>query len=104
MTLDSARLHPCGSTPPARPLRKARTLDLRYDGFSRRVEVHAVGYTKAGHPVMRAWQTGGGRTERIGWKLMRLDEAIVAEVTGEASSALRRGYKRGDPAMERIVA
>ena len=85
-------------------LRKAKVLNLRYDGFSRRLEVHAVGYTKAGYPVMRAWQIdGGSKTERIGWKLMRLDEAAGAEITQDPSSAPRRWYKRGDPAIDRIL-
>ena len=85
-------------------LRKSRALDLHYDGVSRRVEVHAVGYTKAGHPVMRGWQTSGGsKSERTGWKLMRLDEATGAAISDEASQAPRPKYKRGDPAMARII-
>jgi hypothetical protein len=53
-------------------LRSRRRLELRYDGFARCVEVHAVGFTKAGHAVLRGWQV------RAGWKLMRLDEATSA--------------------------
>ena len=86
-------------------LRKGRLLEIRYDGVSCHVEAHAVGYTKTGHPVLRAWQVQGGTTsgERPGWKLMRLDEAAGAAVLDEPSQAPRRGYKRGDPAIERIV-
>ena len=75
-------------------LRKARVLELQYEGFVRALEVHAVGWTKEGHPVLRAWQVGGGRRrgERAGWKFMRLDEAVGAEVCDTASRAPRRGY------------
>lgn len=86
-------------------MREARLLELRYDGYSRCVEVHAVGYTKHGYAVMRAWQVRGGSNsgERVGWKLMRLDEGIGALISTEPSNAPRLGYKRGDAAMARIV-
>lgn len=86
-------------------LRQARVLDLVYDGARRTVEVHAVGYDKDGHVLMRCWQVAGGsaRGERAGWKLMRLDKGFDPHVGSGASAAPRRGYKRGDPAMTRIV-
>ncbi|MBB4142729.1 hypothetical protein GGQ72_001228 [Rhizobium rhizoryzae] len=79
-------------------------LELRYDGFSRVVEVHAVGTTKDGNEVMRVWQVRGGSNsgERSGWKIMRIDEAFSAHITDEKSEAARHGYKRGDPAMQWI--
>ena len=54
---------------------------------------------------MRAWQVRGGSAsgERVGWKLMRLDEANAAVISDERSEAPRSGYKHGDPAMDRIV-
>ena len=86
-------------------LRTRKVLELSYDGFNRAVEVHAVGWTRAGHPIMRAWQLSGGSAsgERQGWKLMRLDEARGAQLLEGPSAAPRKGYKRGDAAMSRIV-
>ena len=86
-------------------LRQGMILELRYDGYSRCVEVHACGYTKQGHAVLRGWQVRGrsASDERQGWKLMRLDEASEATVSEQASQAPRKGFKLGDKDMARII-
>lgn len=86
-------------------LNRGLRLELRYDGFSRIVEVHAVGATQDGNGIMRVWQVRGGSNggERQGWKLMRLDEAIAAHVIDEKSEAPRSGYKRADKAIAWIT-
>jgi hypothetical protein len=85
-------------------LRLGKCLELRYDGFTRTVEVHAVGTSEEGRDLMRVWQVRGGSVsnERTGWKLLRLDEAFGASITNEKSEAPRYGYKRGDKAMRFI--
>jgi hypothetical protein len=85
-------------------LQEGKRLEVRYDGYSRVVEVHAAGYTKDDNAIMRVWQVRGGSVsgERTGWKIMRLDEARSAHVIDEPSEAPRRGYKRNDSAMDRI--
>jgi hypothetical protein len=85
-------------------LRSGHVLQLRYEGYTRDVEVHAVGFTKDDNAVMRVWQVaGGGSDEPAGWKLLRLDEAAEAVVTTERSMAPRAGYNPADPVMKVIT-
>lgn len=86
-------------------LNKRLCLELRYDGFTRTVEVHAVGITKDDVEIMRVWQVRGGSAsgEGEGWKMMRVNEARSAHVTEFPSQAPREGYRRDDPAMASII-
>ena len=86
-------------------LRSGHVLELRYDGYSRLVEVHAVGFNDDDNAVMRVWQVSGGsmNSEPVGWKLLRLDEAADAVVTQQKSLAPRPGYKPGDPVMQQMT-
>lgn len=86
-------------------LRTGLVLQLQYDGYSRAVEVHAVGYSKEGNGIMRVWQVAGGSAsnEPVGWKLLRLDEVSGAMVTQQKSLAPRPGYARNDRAMRSIT-
>ena len=81
-------------------------LRLQYDGFSRTVEVHAVGISTAGNPCMRVWQTEGGSVsgEPVGWKMMTLDKAFTVHLTDERSAAPRPGYVPNDRGMTQIFA
>ena len=85
-------------------LNEGKRLAITYDGLTRVVEVHAVGTTEDGNPIMRAWQVRGG--SRSGspssWRLFRLDRTWQYAVLDEKSEAPRVGYKRGDVAIARI--
>lgn len=85
---------------------KLNLVVLRYDGFTRTVEPHALGRGKEGHFLLRCWQVSGGSVsgERTGWKLLRCDEMSGVEVLSEQFATSRPGYKRGDSHMALIVA
>jgi hypothetical protein len=84
-------------------LRSGHVLQLRYEGYTRDVEVHAVGFTNDDNAVMRVWQVAGGSAnEPVGWKLLQLDETVEAVGT-ERSMAPRPGYDPADPVMKVIT-
>jgi hypothetical protein len=80
-----------------------KCLELRYDGFSRIVEVHTVGIAKQGEG-MSVWQVRGGSKsgERQGFKVFYPDKSFSAHMLDEKSDAPRRGYKRNDPTFKTI--
>jgi hypothetical protein len=85
-------------------LKRELCLELRYDGYSRIVEVHAVGTAKDGSEIMRVWQVSGGSKsgQSRGWKILRISEALSAKVIDKISEAPRFGYEHGDKAMSFI--
>ncbi|KRB52841.1 hypothetical protein ASE02_00005 [Phenylobacterium sp. Root700] len=87
-------------------LAQGKVLELQYSGYSRCVEVHAVGISTKGNLVMRVWQIRGGSVsgEAVGWKLMNTDDASGAVILDEGSQAPRPGYKPGDRGMSSIRA
>ena len=91
---------------PCEAIRRSVCLEIDYGGYSRTVEVHAVGLSKEGHTLLRVWQVSGGSAsgERAGWKLLRLQEATGHRLSDVISEAPRPGYKKGDKALSRIVA
>jgi hypothetical protein len=80
-------------------------LELYHGGWTRTVEVHAVGYARNQELVMRVWQTRASRNamEAAGWKLLRLEDIDRADICGTLSEAPRIGYNRDDEAMARII-
>ena len=83
-------------------LASARRLSICYNGTCRTVEVHAVGISKSGNAIMRAWQLENG--EPAGWKLFSVDKITqIATLEDQTSEAPRPGYKPNDSAMAEIV-
>jgi len=76
-------------------------LELKYDGYTRLVEVHAVGKSNKGNVCMRVFQIEGGSVsgEVSGWKLMTIDKAYTMHPTAMPSKAPRAGYAKGDRSM-----
>jgi len=86
-------------------LNAARCLELRYDRYTRVVEVHAAGRNRLGEAVMLVWQVEGGSNSgtSTGWRRLKLDEIPSASLTNQASAAPREGYLRNDPTIPRIL-
>jgi hypothetical protein len=84
-----------------RAMEMGNCLELCYDGFTRVVEVHAVGTKKGGTEAMRVWQVRGVSCsdEPTGFKLLNLDEPMQARMIEEKSCAPRFGYQQRDKAL-----
>jgi hypothetical protein len=76
-------------------LDKGRCLEIGYDTFTRIVEVHRVGVSRAGEHILSGWQIRGPANERVGWKLLNLDEPVTLTLTNIPSQAPRPDYRRG---------
>lgn len=86
-------------------LRQGKRLELRYDGWARVIEVHAVGISTTGTGLIQAYQVRGGSNsnERFGWKNFKVDEALSAHLIDELSEAPRSGYKRNASAFQQMT-
>ncbi len=74
---------------------QGKCLELVYENFSRIIEVHRVGISPAGAHIVSGWQIRGPRNERVGWKLLNLDEPLSLHLTDIPSQAPRPDYRRG---------
>jgi hypothetical protein len=76
-------------------LESSRCLKVGYENLVRIIEVHRVGVSPAGDHIMSGWQILGPENERVGWKLLNLDEPISLMLTDIQSLAPRPDYRRG---------
>jgi len=82
-------------------LRSGHVLELQYDGTSRLVEVHAVGFTADDLPVAHVWELGAEGV--AGWQMLPLKHVTAALITHRKSLAPRPGYEPGDRDMNVIT-
>jgi hypothetical protein len=85
-----------------RAIRERRILRVVYPPGERLIEPYAIGFTQAGHIVVRAWQREGVSASggEEGLKLMRLDRFTLAEPTEIHFFGPRPAYQPDDPAMK----
>ena len=90
---------------------------IYYDGDEpggrglRNIEPVCFGYSKAGNPVLRAWDEEGashtaykGEQPLPGWRLFRVDKIQSFRPSGDKFNQPKPGYNpRGDKSMTRVI-
>lgn len=83
-------------------------LDVKYEGLNRLVEVHAVGISTKGMPVMRVYQLEAGQSHSGApspWRLLSISKIEeIPQLVDVKSLAPREGYRKGDKGMCHIFA
>src|SRR3546814_10823509 len=80
-----------------RAMDQGRVVEFVYDGLLRRVEVHAVGVSRAGKPCIRGYQIGGDSMSEVpAWKLFSTHKIHSFKMLTEISDAPREGYQKDD--------
>ena len=98
-------------------IKKKNRIIIYYDGDEpggrglREIEPVCFGYSKAGNPVLRAWDIEGsshrdyiGKKPLPSWRLFRLDKVLSFKPTGEKFDTPRPNYNTsGDKGMSRVI-
>jgi predicted DNA-binding transcriptional regulator YafY len=98
-------------------IKKKQRVIVYYDGDEpggkglRIVEPVCYGYSKAGNPVLRAWDLEGsshraylGKKPLPSWRLFRVDKIITFKPTAETFNEPRPNYNpSGDKSMTRVI-
>jgi len=98
-------------------IKKRQRVIIYYDGDEpggrglREIEPVCLGYSKAGNPVLRAWDIEGsshrdytGLRPLPSWRLFRLDKILSFKPTGEVFNEPRPNFnKTGDKLMTRVL-
>ena len=84
-------------------IKNRHVLSLNYDGYDRLVEPHTYGISKAGHDVLRCYQTAGGHAKPgHTWDLLLTSKIRALLDTQKQFVGPRPEYRRGDRGMTRI--
>lgn len=85
-------------------IRKREVVQFTYSGSSRTAEPHCHGTSRAGHEVLRAYQTAGSSKSgvSVGWKLFEVRKMSGVHPTGETFAVTRSGYDRNDEHMASV--
>lgn len=98
-------------------IKQKRRVIIYYDGDEpggkglRIVEPVCYGYSKAGNPVLRAWDVEGsshraylGEKPLPSWRLFRVDKIISLRPTAEKFNEARPNYNpNGDKSMDKVI-
>lgn len=98
-------------------IRKRQVCTIYYDGDEpggkglRTIEPVCYGYSKAGNPVLRAWDFEGashrdyiGEKPLPGWRMFRVDRITMLKPTGETFDEPRPNYNpNGDKSMTKVI-
>ena len=98
-------------------IKKRQRVIIYYDGDEpggrglREIEPVCLGYSKAGNPVLRAWDMeGASHRDYLGvrplpsWRLFRLDKILSLKPTGEMFNTPRPNFNpTGDKSMTRVL-
>mgnify|MGYP007071616914 CR=1 FL=1 len=98
-------------------IKKKKRMIIYYDGDEpggkglREIEPVCFGYSKAGNPVLRAWDSEGASHTNVlgtkplpGWRLFRVDKILSFKPSGENFDTMRPNYNpRGDKSMTRVI-
>lgn len=89
----------------AKAIETKTVLRLYYDTGWRLVEPHCLGIGKDGQILLRAYQIHGATKsgDNNNWKLFRLDNPHLLEVTNDNFIGPRPLYNPNDPVMKRGI-
>jgi hypothetical protein len=89
----------------AQAIKDRRYIAFTYSGLPREAQPAALGYSLAGEPVLRCYQTAGSHiTPGHEWDLCKLSKIMGLRVLDKTFLSNPPGYKTGDKGMSQIFA